>query len=118
MKVIKIVFVQFVSLGLFLACSNDDPEPGCFQEQNRRIVATITNINGTFAQECSDSFTIRPDEVIENNPVGSFFPCNLTDDFQVDGAQVVFSGYIYESFDNEDICADFFEIIDIRFRNQ
>lgn len=27
----------------------------------------------------------------------------------------MFSGYIYESFETEDICADFFEITEIQF---
>ncbi len=31
----------------------------------------------------------------------------------MEGLRVIFSGYVYESFVTEDICADFFEITEI-----
>lgn len=116
MVVFRKLSSAFVIAVMFLSCSSDDIEPGCFQEENRRILETIRNIEGTISQQCSDSFTIIPKEKVDNNPVGSYFPCNLDDDFKIEGTEVIFSGYIYESFDTEDICADFFEIIDIDFK--
>ncbi|MEO0571481.1 MAG: hypothetical protein AAF039_07220 [Bacteroidota bacterium] len=99
---------------IFLACSDDDVEPGCFQDEGRRIIATINDIRGTI-DSCISINTIDPDVSIESSPINLFAPCNLSPEFQVEGSRVVFSGHIYESFDTEDICADFFEITDIRF---
>ena len=110
MTVFRKLSLLFIITVIFLGCSNDDIKPGCFQEDNRKILATTRNIEGTISQQCLENFIIIPNEKVDNNPVGSLFPCNLNDNFRVEGIQVVFSGYIYESFDTEDICADFFEI--------
>ena len=99
------------------SCSNDGPEPGCFQEEDRDIVATITEVKGTIDGLSCDKFIIEPDEKAESRPLGLFDPCNLSSEFEIDGARVVFSGFVYESFDEEDICADFFEITEIGFIN-
>ena len=116
MTVFRKLSLLLIITAIFSGCSSDDIKPGCFQENNRKILATIRNIEGTISQQCLESFVIIPNEKVDNNPVGSFFPCNLNDDFMVEGISVVFSGYIYESFDTEDICADFFEIIEIRLK--
>ena len=121
-QIFRVVFSLSIVLGSFSGCYEDDPVPRCFQEDNRRIVATINNVNGTIqgpeSQSCPNDYIIEPDEKVESSLLGLFFPCNLTDEFQVDGARVVFSGYIYESFELEDICADFFEITEIRLSDQ
>ena len=113
---------EFVLILFFLtvSCSNDEPKPGCFQDENRRIVGTINEVAGTvLGSQCSGkTFLIDPVNEEHSGPLGRFMPCNLPEEFQVDSARVVFSGYLYESFDNEDICADFFEITDIRLANQ
>tara|TARA_R110001583_G_scaffold78348_2_gene212468 strand:- start:178 stop:552 length:375 start_codon:yes stop_codon:yes gene_type:complete len=117
MKIFLILLIANLSIS---ACSDDDPQPGCFQEDNRKIVAIISDANGTIREPASGSscgYTIEPDEKVESRPLGLFAPCNLTEEFKVDGARVVFSGYVYESFDTEDICADFFEITKIQFSN-
>lgn len=107
---------------ILLGCSDDDPEPVCFQEDSRKIIATITNANGTIqgpkSPYCEDGYTIEPDEKMQSRPLGLYFPCNLPNELRIDGTIVVFSGYVYESFENEDICADFFEITDIGLHNQ
>ncbi len=108
------VFTLFL---LLVSCSSDDgPKPGCFQESNRKIVAEIKEAAGTIrGSQCDGkTFVIEPDEKLANNPLRLFFPCNLTETFQKGGAKVIFSGYVYESFDTEDICADFFEITEMR----
>ncbi|MGB5819281.1 MAG: hypothetical protein WBG90_07325 [Saonia sp.] len=114
------LLVLFVNLSIS-GCSDDDPNPGCFQDEGRRIVATITDAEGTIRGPdtfCPGDFTIEPDEKTDSRPLGSFIPCNLTDELQIGDVRVVFSGYVYESFDTEDICADFFEITSIRIMNQ
>lgn len=112
----------FVLLLFFLTvtCSSDEvPKPGCYQESDRKIVAEINEAVGTILGSRCDgkTFVIEPNDKVESNPLGLFSPCNLKDTFQRDGAKVVFSGYVYESFDTEDICADFFEITEIRLDN-
>lgn len=114
----KFYFLVLISNLLISGCSDDDPEPGCFQEEGRRIVATITNEEGTIRRPgtfCPDDFTIEPDIKVDSRPLGSYAPCNLTNDFEFDNARILFSGFVYESFETEDICADFFEITEIRF---
>src|SRR5680860_379965 len=109
-------FVLIIFL-LTVSCSTDDgPKPGCFQESNRGIVDEISEATGTILDSQCDgkTFLIEPGKGEQRGPLGQFEPCNLTEAFQVNGAKVVFSGYVYESFDNEDICADFFEITEIR----
>ncbi|WP_422350834.1 hypothetical protein [Flagellimonas sp.] len=122
MKALQIssyILVLVFSLGSISGCSNDDngPEPGCYQDDNRSIVNTVKNISGTIMEEESCGFVIKPDEALDKNPLGTLRPCNLDGTFQVDGTKVIFSGYIYESFETEDICADFFELIDIEISN-
>tara|TARA_R110001583_G_scaffold43178_10_gene137280 strand:+ start:1251 stop:1616 length:366 start_codon:yes stop_codon:yes gene_type:complete len=116
-KTLKTLLLILITSLFFFACSNDDPVPGCYQESGRKIVATINNVKGEIIEKEFCGFIIRPDERLDNNPIGILSPCNLDNEFEVDGAKVVFSGYIYESFDTEDICADFFEITEIRLSN-
>lgn len=117
----KVSFYAYTSYLLFIlttlvGCSeNDSAEDGaCFQDEGREIVEKVTDIPGVISFECVENYIIDPDIRLSNNPIGILFPCNLEKEFQVDGLQVVFSGYIYESFEFEDICADFFEITDIQ----
>lgn len=116
-KTVKTFLLLFIANLSISACSDDDgPQPGCFQEDNRKIVATISDANGTIREPASGSpcgYVIEPAEKVESRPLGLFAPCNLAEEFQVDEARVVFSGYVYESFDTENICADFFEITEI-----
>ncbi len=114
MKILLFLLITGLTIS---ACSDDDPRSGCYQEEGRNIVATITEAEGTIREPgtlCQDVFVIVPDEKDESRPLGSFEPCNLSSEFQVEGTRVVFSGYVYESFGNEDICADFFEITSIK----
>ena len=114
-----------MTLGLLLsllACSDDDPQPGCYQESGLDIIETISNAEGTIRapedQGCIESFVIEPDVKVERRPLGSFVPCNLTAEFKVDGARVIFSGYIYEGINDGDQCADFFEITRISLSDE
>lgn len=104
-------YLVFVLVWL-LGCSNDDPETKCFEEDNRNIAETVTEISGIIFRECN-GYIIEPSVRLNNNPIGILSPCNLNTEFQQDGLRIVFSGHIYESFETEDICADFFELIDI-----
>ncbi|MEM1258099.1 MAG: hypothetical protein AAGH81_06190 [Bacteroidota bacterium] len=107
------LFYSFFVLIALLGCSNDDSEPGCYQEDNRRIMETVNEISGIVFSGCN-GYSIEPSVRLNDNPLGILSPCNLDEEFQQDGQRVVFSGHIYESFDLEDICADFFEVTDIK----
>ena len=101
-----------------LSCSDDDgPTPGCFQEDNRKIIEIVKDFSATIlgpqTHDCPGDYIIEPDESLPNNIVGLLAPCNLGDEFKRDGLKVKVSGYIYESYGQEDICADFFEITEI-----
>lgn len=101
-----------------LSCSsNVEPASHCFQEDNRKIIETVTNVTaiilGPEGQDCPKDFIIEPDDDLPNNILGLLSPCNLEENFQTHGLRVQVSGFIYESSDTEDICADFFEITEI-----
>ncbi|PCE66734.1 hypothetical protein B7P33_05450 [Sediminicola luteus] len=114
------IFVYACLIGTtsyFYSCSDDDALSGCYKD--RKVVDTVVNVEGTIRGKgvfCND-FTIEPDEKSSSRPLGVLFPCNLEENYKTDDIKVVFSGKIYESFDTEDICADFFEITSIRTIN-
>jgi|GEM_PF-2926029 len=126
MKSKEIARIPFLTIGILfflLACSDDDPQPGCYQESGRDIIETINNVVGTVRgpgnRFCSgESFIIEPDVKIEGFPLGSFSPCNMTEEFKVDGGRVIFSGYVYEGINDGNQCADFFEITEIRLSDE
>lgn len=116
---LRILFLILVSSLWCFSCSGDDPQPGCFQDEGLVIEETLTNATGTIRGPdntfCGTGFVIEPDVKVESGPLDSFFPCNMTEEFKVDGARIIFSGYIYEGINDGDQCADFFEITEIQF---
>ena len=102
-----------ICIFLFFSCSDDGPLAGCFQDEGRRIVSTINDVNGiiTFKEDCG--YLFDPDVQLDKNPTGVLFPCNLDMEDRIGQSRILFSGFIYESFENEDICADFFQITEI-----
>lgn len=101
-----------------LSCSDSEEQTSnCYQEENREIIETVTNFSATIlgpeSQDCLTGFIIELDGELPNNILGILSPCNLDENFRTNGLKVQVSGFIYESFDTEDICADFFEITEI-----
>ena len=96
----------------------------CFQDENRDVVEVFTDVLGFVIHpkinDCSffdentlyllGGFPKTPELYLE------LFACNLEDQFKTDrdSLQVTYSGYVFETFDNEDICARLFEITEIR----
>lgn len=121
LQFLSILFSFILTLSAFSGCSDDDGESGCYQEQGRKVVETITNVKGTIrgpeSHSCSKDYIIELDEKLDGHPLGLLSPCILSGDFNKEGARVVFSGHVYETFETEDICADFFEITDIKMDN-
>ncbi|MEM9001564.1 MAG: hypothetical protein AAGB24_14980 [Bacteroidota bacterium] len=112
----KILIWSIIGVLSFFSCADDGPVPGCFQEENRSIVAFVTNENGTILAptEACDIFILESENVVENQPLRELFACNISEDLKEDGIAIVFSGYVYETFEDEDICAIPFEITEIR----
>mgnify|MGYP005991125095 CR=1 FL=1 len=121
MQFLTVLFSLSIMTSVFSGCSDGDPEPGCYQEQNRKIIKTISNVVGTIrgsdSHSCSNDYIIELDEKLDGLPLGLLSPCNLSEEFHKNGMTVIFSGNVYESFETEDICADFFELTNIKLSN-
>lgn len=79
-------------------------------------MAVIENAKGIIREPgvyCPAVYTIETANLSESQPLGALYACNLESEFQIADLDVVFSGYIYESYDTEDICAVFFQIREI-----
>lgn len=105
--------IVFLTITILLSCtSNDAPvNPTCYQDENRKVVATFVNVKGKIIgpsdQTCPTIFTLKDES-------GKLFSaCNLNEAFKEDGLDVVFSGYLFETFELEDICAFPFELTKI-----
>ena len=107
---IRIVIKILVLLVTINSCSNDDSLLNCFQEENRKIEARFTDLIGEIDNDgCQSNYTI----IGISTPPNIYLPlapCNLSEEFKEDGLKVRFSGYMYETFETEDICAMPFEI--------
>ncbi|MEM1338084.1 MAG: hypothetical protein AAF717_01135 [Bacteroidota bacterium] len=66
------------ALFLFISkCSDDELQPGCFQEDGKRVIATITEAEGTIRPPrvfCPNAFTMAPEEKTDSRRLGAFFP--------------------------------------------
>lgn len=83
---------------------------------------------GTIAEEWNDKRGVikAPDEfcpvyTIVGVPglleAEDLFPCNLPEQYKIDGLQISFSGYLFEIPPNVDICSYAFQITEIRIEN-
>ena len=81
MTVFRKLSLLIIITVIFLGCSNDDIKPGCFQEDNRKILATTRNIEGTISQQCLENFIIIPNEKINNQ----LAPLSLQDQMIISG---------------------------------
>ncbi len=112
-----VTFIHF-----FISSCNDDDQVGtCYNELGLGIIEEINSEVGIVRapgnQFCSEDYVIETEEKVENRPLGSLIPCNLEENFQVDGLRVTYSGYVYERINDGDQCADFFEISEIKLNN-
>ena len=109
---------------LLSSCSDDDSENRtCFQDSERQRVSEVTDKKGTIVfleDACGPQFIIDPDDLLDGNLSGLLeTSCDLLpEEFRVEGTKVIFSGFIYETFETEDRCADPFELTDIRMDDQ
>lgn len=104
---------------LFFACEDDlseleqaNRDAACFQDEDRDVVEILTDVDG-FAinpsvNNCNGSgfneiYTLSKGE----NDVRQLFPCNLNEQFMtdIDSLPIVYSGYLFEVFQTESICA-------------
>ena len=125
MKTNRITALVFMVL-LLGACESDDTIermegdfPLCQNiEPKRKIVAQFREAEGSIiAPEDCPTFTISGGPDHQFKKVNLLAPCNLPESFKENNIEVTFSGYLYETFDTEDICAQIFELTSIRRRN-
>ena len=117
MFTIRLVFLVVFIFGCFYACSSDDDiRPTCFQGEDRRVTTTVSNRTGTVIAPdsgkplaCNSIYAIAYDGEIEGLTIGLLWACNFPEKLKKDGNRVVFDGYAFETFETENICAQFFE---------
>ena len=102
-------------ISLFISgCSSDDNvKPTCYQDENRKMVNTLTDRTRVIVAPSEDgcsTYVIKEDS---GDFTLDFGPCNLPDDFKEDGLEVTFSGFMFDTSDLN-ICAELFEIINIK----
>ncbi|WP_445733203.1 hypothetical protein [Mariniflexile sp.] len=108
--------IVFLTITILLSCTSNDEsiKPTCYQDENRRVVATFVNVKGKIIgpsdQTCPTIFTLKDES---GKYTLAFAPCNLTEAFKEDGLDVIFSGYLFETFDVENVCAYPFELTEI-----
>ena len=103
---------------MFTNCTNDDNiKPTCFQDENRSVIETFNNARGKIIAPSEGGCPIYTLEENSGTYTLPFAPCNLPEDLKKDELQVVFSGYLFETFDVEDVCAFPFEITRIEKDN-
>tara|TARA_R110002033_G_scaffold161303_2_gene197778 strand:- start:1082 stop:1450 length:369 start_codon:yes stop_codon:yes gene_type:complete len=101
---------------ILLSCNSNEESinPTCYQDENRKVIATFINAKGKIIgpgdQTCPTIFTLEDESGKYTLP---FSPCNLAEEFKEDGLEVNFSGYLFETFEVEDICAFPFELTQI-----
>lgn len=84
-------------------------------EPTRRIVAEFKKAEGTIVVHdwCPSLFILSGGPDHEERFAQYLWPCNLPEEFRQEDMQVEFSGYLYEVFETEDICAQIFELTSI-----
>lgn len=112
---------------LILSCSSSDeksadlqvlkPTPTCYQESDRAVVATFTNVSGIViatGEDCAGyRLTVGPEAPKIPQRTLDLGLCNFPENFKKDSLKVIYSGYLFDTSDLN-ICAEFFEITDIR----
>lgn len=107
---------------LLISCSSDDLNnelPECTEQEqqafvDRALVATFTDVRGTIVKDDGcPVFALTGGPMVEGRNVERLFACNLPDSYKRDGLEVIFSGDLYETFETENICAQFFLLTQI-----
>ena len=103
MKKIFLFLSMLLAIGLFSACSSDDapkslPQP---EEDLGTPIKSVTNISGAVHLNQS----LQKWEIISHIPntidcVDIYYPLNLSNDYKVEGLQVLFSGDVYKGDEN------------------
>lgn len=111
----KKLILFFIGM-LLIGCTSSDNtiNPSCYQDEDRKVVSALENVEGKIIgpndQYCPTIFYLRVNSGESTLPLAA---CNLTEGFKVDGLEVVLSGYLFETFDLEDLCAFPFELTNI-----
>lgn len=81
---------------LLLCCSNDDGnQTECFQNENRKVVATFDKVVGAVVEPgdegCPTAHTIVGGPEHPQRFAPNLLPCNLPDEFKKDGLKMALS---------------------------
>jgi hypothetical protein len=119
----KIKYFNLKILIILLLVSSCDErseiEPTCYQDENRPVVATYTNVPGTInapsSDICGTEYTLINVPLTPERSTNPLVPCNLPDNFKKGGLDVIISGFLFDVSDLN-ICAQYFEITSIKER--
>lgn len=108
---------------LISGCSNEDDsiQATCFQPENRQVVSVFEKAEGYVLApdaDCSNMYTLTGGPNSEERNVERLAPCNLQNEFKIDSLKIQYSGFLFETFENENICAQKFEITHIEIMNK
>ena len=110
--------------GVLSSCENsksNDLHIECNFDKKRQIISTFSDVQGRvlFSEDsesgfgCSGDFTLLGGPMVKGRNLHALLPCNLPQEFQRDGLSIEFSGYLYETFPTENICAQIFQLTQI-----
>lgn len=134
----NLVLIIFFSLLLGCEKSSDgiDPQPFDLEKDienedwcsiwrsERQIVEELEGVEGKVVQlkKCSGSWVLTGSsgDYAPGRLNNYLNPCNLPEEFKVDGAEILLSGYVYGEIEAEELlsfCAQPFKITAIKFKN-
>ncbi len=120
----KSIYKLLIVVIVLSACETDHeierkrgsvPRMDCIDiEEEREIIAEYKMEEGFILvpEEGCPVFRIDGNFKTQENYL-DLWVCNLPEEFQEDSLKVIFSGYLYETFETEDVCAQIFELIEI-----
>ncbi|WP_318345213.1 hypothetical protein [Flagellimonas baculiformis] len=89
-------------------------------EKTNDIVATFTDVEGkvispdTFA--CPNLYTLSGGPEHKKREPEYLYACNLPEELKIDGLSVIFSGYLFETDELANVCAQSFKLTEIKIR--
>ena len=110
--------VLVITFFLFTNCSTEEQEYSCFKGENRKVVGTFNNVDGLVLapsiNNCQTIYTLTGGPDLPERNLRLLAPCNLPTEYKQDSLKIIYSGYLFETFENEDLCAQSFEITEIK----
>ena len=105
----------------FIKCSDDDAlSHTCFLDEDRKVIGTFNQVEGLVLapdpDKCPTLYTMTGGPDLPGRNLNLLAPCGLPIGFEQDSLQIIYSGFLFETFELEDICAQKFEITSIALK--